>query len=96
MEEFAARDFLFEVSDSFCLNSSRMNTIPVDPEKYAHLVKCAAAIEFLESRGVCWRGAEKIETDWVIGEETEWAYTNREESLVDRILRHRSGFSRSK
>lgn len=48
MEAIALRIFLLERMGSFCLNRNRMNTIPVDPEKYAHLVKCAAAIGFLE------------------------------------------------
>ena len=95
MEAPALRCFLLEWQGAFCSNLNRMNAIPVDPEKYAHLVKCAAAIEFLERQGVCWRDAHKIETDWVIGDATEWAYSYKDDPLVDRILRHRSALSKT-
>ncbi len=85
--------FLLESPSFFCSNARRMNAIPVDPEKYAHLVKCAAAIEFLERQGCCWRDANKIEPDWVIADGNEWAYTTKFEALVDQIIRHRSALN---
>jgi len=51
--------------------------------------KYEEALLFLASQGCCWRNANAVENGWMIGEQTEWAYENTLELLVDRILSHK-------
>lgn len=59
--------------------------IPVEPDKWAYMVRCTAAIEWLEKQGVAWNGADVTVPYWKIGEGTEWLYDH----LLDEIDLHR-------
>jgi len=63
-----------------------VGAVPVQPDKWAHMVRCTAVVEWLQKQGVCWRGADIIDGSWRIGEETEWLYHD----LIDEVEKHRN------
>lgn len=70
------------------MNNKTVNTrIPVRSDDWAYLQRCAKAIEWLENQGVCWREADRVESDWTIPGSTEWAYGSHG-CLLSRIEQH--------
>lgn len=66
-------------------SSDLVGMIPVRPDEWAYMVRCTAAIEWLEKQGVAWNGADVTVPYWNIGEGTEWLYDH----LLDEIDIHR-------
>lgn len=52
-----------------------MQNVTITEQEYADLKRSAAALEWLQQRGVCWRGADNLVNGWRIGHTTEWHYS---------------------
>ena len=52
-----------------------MSTITITEEEYADLLRTQETLDWLEGRGLCWRGVDAFFAGWVVGSETEWHYS---------------------
>lgn len=49
-------------------------TITITEEEYRDLCWSADTLNWLQRRGLCWRGADAVSPGWIIGVGTEWHY----------------------
>lgn len=48
----------------------------ITEEEYDDLKRTEACLNWLQQRGMCWRGVDNLRRDWRVGDETEWHYRN--------------------
>lgn len=63
--------------------------ITITEEEYRELCRTADTLDWLQSRGLCWREADAISPGWRIGVETEWHYGNAGD-VRDLVDKHRA------
>jgi len=51
-----------------------METITITEKEYRDLCRSADTLDWLQSRGLCWRGVDSAFPGWRVGDETEWHY----------------------
>jgi hypothetical protein len=66
-----------------------MDTITIPLEKYRDLCRTAETLEWLQSRGICWRGVDEAFPGWRVGDETEWHYSTHGD-VRDEVDAHKS------
>ena len=49
----------------------------ISNEEYKKLTRSHETLEWLQDRGLCWRGVDEFDNDWRVGCETEWHYLTR-------------------
>ena len=66
-----------------------MRTITITEDEYRDLCRSADTLDWLQYRGLCWRGADAVFKGWIIGDETEWHYRNAGD-VRDMVESHRA------
>jgi hypothetical protein len=64
-------------------------TITITQTEYRDLCRSADTLDWLQSRGLCWRGVDSAFPGWRVGEETEWHYPHAGD-VRDKVDAHRS------
>jgi hypothetical protein len=64
-------------------------TITITEKEYRDLCRTADTLDWLQSRGLCWRGVDSAFPDWRVGDATEWHYPNAGD-VRDKVDAHRS------
>jgi hypothetical protein len=49
-------------------------TIKITETEYRNLCRSADTLDWLQSRGLCWRGVDTAFPGWQVGGETQWFY----------------------
>lgn len=63
-------------------------TITITEDEYRDLLKSADTLEWLQFRGVCWRGVDSAFPGWRVGDETEWHYPHAGD-IRDKVKAHK-------
>lgn len=52
-----------------------MEKITITEHEYRDLCRSANTLQWLQARGLCWRGVDSAFPGWRVGDETEWHYS---------------------
>lgn len=64
-------------------------TITITETEYRDLCRTADTLDWLQSRGLCWRGVDSAFPEWRVGDETEWHYPSAGD-VRDKVDTHRA------
>jgi len=66
-----------------------MEKITITEDEYRDLCRSADTLEWLQARGLCWRGVDSAFPGWRVGDETEWHYSIAGD-VRDKVDAHRA------
>jgi hypothetical protein len=66
-----------------------MEKITITEHEYRDLCRSADTLEWLQARGLCWRGVDSAFPGWRVGDETEWHYSIAGD-VRDKVDAHRA------